>query len=447
MITEKDTQKCMEVFREDKEVCSKCSHLSYYPLVIAKAEGAIITDVDGNEFIDFLSSASSLNMGSAFPPVVKAMKDQIDSFSQYTPAYTYNMKTTAYAKRLVSVFPGDVKAKVCFGNCGSDANDAAVKFARAYTGRQKIAVFLNGYHGSTYGSASLTTCSINMRDKMGPFLPEVYAFPFYGADMPDDVVEAECMRDIERACSSYINAKEFAAVIIEPLQGDGGILPAHPIFMKKLYNWCKENAILFISEEVQQGFWRTGKFFGIEHFDGIVPDGVIMGKSIGAGTPLGAFMARAEIIDCLPAPAHLFTLGGNPLSCAAGIAAFDYYQTDEFQELLASNVELIKKLADELQAKHPDIIDFHRELGMSMGIGIKQGYGHTAEDVTYKVLYRAYQRGLIVISLAGKVLRIQPPLNIKPEELTRGFEIIAESIDDFKAGDIPDSVFEFRAGW
>ena len=114
---------------------------------------------------------------------------------------------------------------------------------------------------------------------------------------------------------------------------------------------------------------------------------------------------------------------------------------------MASNVELIKKLADELQAKHPDIIDFHRELGMSMGIGIKQGYGHTAEDVTYKVLYRAYQRGLIVISLAGKVLRIQPPLNIKPEELTRGFEIIAESIDDFKAGDIPDSVFEFRAGW
>jgi 4-aminobutyrate aminotransferase len=158
-------------------------------------------------------------------------------------------------------------------------------------------------------------------------------------------------------------------------------------------------------------------------------------------------MARKEIMDCLPAPAHLFTLGGNPLSCAAGIAAFDYYQTDEFQELLASNIELIEQLAADLQAKHPDIIDFHRNLGMSMGIGIKPGYGATAEDVTYKILYRAYQRGLIVISLAGKVLRIQPPLNIKPEELTRGFEIIAESIEDFKKGDIPDSVFEFRAGW
>jgi 4-aminobutyrate aminotransferase len=204
--------------------------------------------------------------------------------------------------------------------------------------------------------------------------------------------------------------------------------------------------VLFISEEVQQGFWRTGQFFGIEHYD-VIPDGIIMGKSIGAGTPLGGFMAREEIVDVLPAPAHLFTLGGNPLSCAAGLAAFDYYQTDEFQELLASNIELIVKLAKELKAKHPDIVDFHRNLGMSMGIGIKPAFGTPAEDVTYKVLYRAYQRGLVVISLAGKVLRIQPPLNIKPEELTRGFEIIAEAMDDFKKGDIPDSVFEFRAGW
>ena len=447
MITEKDTPKCMEVFREDQKYTAKCNHLSYYPLVIDKIEGSIITDIDGNEYIDFLSSASSLNLGSCFPPVVEAMKKQIDAFSQYTPVYTYNEKTTGYAKRLCSVFPGGGEAKICFGNCGSDGNDAAVKFARAYTGRQKIIVFLNGYHGSTYGSQSLTTCSVNMRSKMGPFLPEIYAFPYFGSDLDDGYVEENCLKDIEAACSSYMNASEVAAVIIEPLQGDGGILPAHPIFMKKLYDWCKENGILFISEEVQQGFYRTGKFFGIENYEGIIPDGVIMGKSIGAGTALGAFMARPEIIDCLPAPAHLFTLGGNALGCAAGIAAFDYYQTDEFQKILADNIELIGKLADELQAKYPDIVDFHRSLGMSMGIGIKAALGDSAEDVTYKVLYRAYQRGLIVISLAGTVLRIQPPLNIKPEELTRGFEIIGESIEDFKKGDIPDSVFEFRAGW
>jgi 4-aminobutyrate aminotransferase len=244
-----------------------------------------------------------------------------------------------------------------------------------------------------------------------------------------------------------MSSREVAAVIIEPVQGDGGILPAHPIFLKKLYQWCKDNGVLFISEEVQQGFYRTGKFFGIENYEGIIPDGIIMGKSIGAGTPLGAFMAREEIVDTLPAPAHLFTLGGNPLSYAAGLAAFEYYQTDEFQDLLASNIQLIEELAAELQQKHPDVIDFYRNLGMSMGIGIKPALGATAEDVTYKILYRAYQRGLIVISFAGRVLRIQPPLNIKPEELTRGFEIIAESIEDFKKGDISDSVFAFRAGW
>ena len=252
MITEKDTNKCMKAFLEDQKYASKCSHLSYYPLVIDKVQGSIITDIDGNEFIDFLSSASSLNMGSTFPPVVEAMKEQIDRFSQYTPAYTYNRTTTAYAKKLASVFPGGVKAKVCFGNCGSDANDAAIKFARAYTGRPKIFVFLNGYHGSTYGSASLTTCSINMRDRMGPFLPEVYAFPYFGSDLSNAFVEENCLKDIETACSSYMSAREVAAVIIEPLQGDGGILPAHPLFIKKLHQWCKDNGVLFISEEVQQ---------------------------------------------------------------------------------------------------------------------------------------------------------------------------------------------------
>lgn len=152
MITEKDIRKCLKAVKEDSGYVSKCSHLSYFPLVIAKGEGAILTDVDGNEFIDFLSSASSLNLGCSQPDVTAALHAQIDDFVQYTSAYTYNEKTIEYAKKLASVYPGGVKAKVCFGNCGSDANDAAIKFARAFTGRQKIIVFVNGYHGNTYGS-------------------------------------------------------------------------------------------------------------------------------------------------------------------------------------------------------------------------------------------------------------------------------------------------------
>ena len=438
--------RCNALVERDKRFVAPCQHLSYYPLVIAKVEGSIITDLDGNEFIDFLSSASSLNIGSSNPIITKAIEAQLKKFTQYTPAYTYNEQTTTYAEKLASVYPGGVKAKVCFGNCGSDCNDAAVKFSRAFTGRQKIIVFLNGYHGNTYGSASMTTCSTKMHEKMGPFLPEIYPFPFFGTDKTDEEVERDCMKAMQTAFDTYLPPTEVAAMIIEPVQGDGGILPAHPIFMKKLYETCKKYGILFISEEVQQGFYRTGKFFAIENY-GIVPDGIIMGKSVGATLSLGAFMARDEIMDCLPAPAHLFTLGGNSIACAAGIAQFDYFQSEEFQKHLKNNIQLVEKLGADLKAKHPKLVAFARNLGFSMGIGIQKEDGSPDADGVFKVLFRAYEKGLVVISLAGWILRIQPPLTITPEQLTRGFEIIDEAMCEYEQGLISDDVLKFRDGW
>ena len=438
--------RCNALVERDEKVVAPCQHLSYYPLAIAKVEGSVITDLDGNKFIDFLSSASSLNIGSSNPIITKAIEEQLKKFTQYTAAYTYNEQTTEYAERLVSVYPGGVKAKVCFGNCGSDGNDAAVKFARAFTGRQKIIVFINGYHGNTYGSCSMTTCSTRMHAKMGPFLPEIYPFPFYGTDKSDEEVERDCMKAMETAFSTYLPATEVAAMVIEPVQGDGGILPAHPIFMKKLYETCKKYGILFISEEVQQGFYRTGKFFAIEHY-GIIPDGIIMGKSVGATLTLGAFMARDEIMDCLPAPAHLFTLGGNSIACAAGIAQFDYLQSEAFQTHLKSNIALLEKLAADLKAKHPKLVAFTRNLGFSMGIGIQKEDGSPDTDGVFKILFRSYEKGLVVISLAGWILRIQPPLTISPELLTRGFEIMDAGMNEYERGEISDDVLKFRAGW
>lgn len=438
--------RCNALVERDEKVVAPCQHLSYYPLAIAKVEGSVITDLDGNKFIDFLSSASSLNIGSSNPIITKAIEEQLKKFTQYTAAYTYNEQTTEYAERLVSVYPGGVKAKVCFGNCGSDGNDAAVKFARAFTGRQKIIVFINGYHGNTYGSCSMTTCSTRMHAKMGPFLPEIYPFPFYGTDKSDEEVERDCMKAMETAFSTYLPATEVAAMVIEPVQGDGGILPAHPIFMKKLYETCKKYGILFISEEVQQGFYRTGKFFAIEHY-GIVPDGIIMGKSVGATLTLGAFMARDEIMDCLPAPAHLFTLGGNSIACAAGIAQFDYLQSEAFLTHLKSNIALLEKLAADLKAKHPKLVAFTRNLGFSMGIGIQKEDGSPDTDGVFKILFRSYEKGLVVISLAGWILRIQPPLTISPELLTRGFEIMDAAMNEYERGEISDDVLKFRAGW
>lgn len=444
------TEKCSALVERDKKVLASTQHLSYFPMAIKRIEQDIIYDEDENAFIDFLSSASSLNLGSCHPVVTAAVKEQLDQYSQYTIAYTYGRKSIEYAERLTSVYPGGIPAKIVFGNCGSDANDAAVKFARAYTGRSKIITFINAYHGSTYGSISMSMVTTRMRAKMGPMLPDIYCFPFYDDSYDDETCEKECLADIERAFATYLPAEEVAAVIIEPVQGDAGLLAAHPIFMKKLYALCKKYGILFISEEVQQAFWRTGKFFGIEHYD-IVPDGIIMGKSIGAGFPLGGFMARAEIMDCLPAPAHIFTLGGSAVACAAGVAAFDYMQSEEFQKILAENTKLMQECLEDVCKAFPDVATGTRGINTSRGLVItkKDENGNDVPDAvgTYKILYRAYERGLLVISLADNILRIQPPLNIKPENMKKGFEIIKASIQDYLDGDIPDDVMQFRAGW
>lgn len=450
-VMKKNVKQCEALIARDEKVVAPCQHLSYYPFVVESGSGEMLRDADGNEYIDFLTSASSLNLGSSNPILTKAIEAQLAKCTQYTAAYCYNEPMISYAEKLTSVYPGGVKAKICFGNCGSDGNDAAVKFSRAYTGRTKIITFINGYHGNTYGSSSLTTCTTRMRAKMGPFLPEVYHFPFYGEDLPDEVVEKECLRDMEIAFSHYLPADDVAAVIIEPIQGDAGILPAHPIFMKKLYDLCKAHGILFISEEVQQGFWRAGHFFGVENYPGIIPDGIIMGKSIGAGLTLGAFMARAEIMDTLPAPAHLFTLGGNALACAAGNAAFDYYRSEEFQHLYQRNCKAIVEEMAALKEKHPDTVAFYRGRGMSYGIGIvkknEKGESVPDSDGVFKIAFRSYEKGLIIITLGANILRVQPPLNIRPETLHHAFEILDEAVTDLEKGNIPDGVFAYRHGW
>lgn len=441
--------KCMAAITEDKKVIAPCQHLSYFPLVVDHCRGSVITDLDGNEYIDFLSSASGLNLGSCDSAVTEAIHKQSERFTLYTGAYSYNVPMIRYAKQLASVYPGGIDVKVAFGNCGSDCNDAAIKFARAYTGRPKIITFINGYHGSTFGSSAMSSCTTRMKSRMGPFPPEIYYFPFCGADVEDAYCEEHCLDEMRQAFTTWLPANEVAAVIIEPMQGDGGLLPAHPIFMKQLYELCQENGILFISEEVQQGLWRTGKWFSIEHY-GIVPDGIVMGKSVGASLTLGVFMGRKEIMDCLPAPAHVFTLSGNPLACAAGSAAFEQFQGEEFQTKLANNTELLEREAATLKKKHPALIRFVRSMGMSMGIGVQSGVWykpHTDATATFKILFRCYELGLIIISVAGNVLRVQPPLNIEPELIQKGFSILDRAMSDYEAGQIPDSVLQYQAGW
>lgn len=231
---------CLKVIEKSHKYTMK--NFEYFPLAVKEAKGSIITDLDDNKFIDFLSSASTLNLGSSHPVIVKAVKDQLDKFSQYVIAYVWIEEAAEYARLITSVYPGGIKTKIAYTNSGSEANDAAIKYARAFTKRSKIIAFINSYHGTTYGSMSISGCTTLMRDRMGPFLSDVYLFPFYGNDISDEVAEKESTKQIEEAFEKYIPANEVAAVIIELVQGDAGILPAHPIFIKNYIIYAKKMA-------------------------------------------------------------------------------------------------------------------------------------------------------------------------------------------------------------
>ena len=283
-----------------------------------------------------------------------------------------------------------------------------------------------------------------MKKGMGPFLPEVFSFPFYGKDVSDEFAEKESTKLIEEAFEKYLPPQDVSAIFIEIVQGDAGIIPAHPIFIKKLYNLCKKYGILFIVDDVQQGFFRTGKMFSVENYEGIIPDGITLGKSFGAGLIGSCFIAREEIIDALGSPGHAVTLAGNAITCAAGIAAFGVYYSEEFQKLLKSNNELLEKLGKELKLKQPEIIGNIRQLGINMGIDLNE---KNDKNMTYKIIFRCYEKGLLLISIARNTLRIQPPLNIPSELLEKGFQIINEAIEDYKNGKISDEVLKNKNIW
>lgn len=448
----KDLQHCLSWVEEDKKVISPASRVPYYPLVVDHAKGCTVVDADGNEYLDFLASAAALNTGHCHPKVVAAIKQQADKFIHYTPAYMYHEPLVRLAQKLVSITPGTFPKQVAFGLSGSDSNDAAIKLARAYTGRSKIISFIRSYHGSTYGSISLTAVSLNMRRKIGPLLPEIEHLPYpdcyrcpFGHRQPN--CDLHCLEYIKFAFANYIPAEEVAAIIIEPIQGDAGIIVPPVAYMQGLHQICKENGILFVAEEVQQGFGRTGRWFSIEHF-GIEPDMVILGKAIAAGMPLSALVARKEIMQAWEPPAHLFTTSGNPISCAAALANIEVIEEEGLLEHAKNLGQYAQTRFQELQNSY-DLIGDVRGIGLSVGVDlvVDRETRERAYKEAAKVCYRAWEKGLLLSFFSGSVLRIQPPLVMKEEEMEQGLAIIEEALADLVAGKISDEVLETVKGW
>jgi len=452
MSSDSKNKNCEKIVEENDKVVASFSRIPYYPLVVKRAYKSTVEDMDGNTFIDFLSSAGTLNVGHCHPKVVKSIIEQTKQSILYTPVYMYNKLLSELAQKLIEITPGNFPKQVTFGLSGSDANDGAIKLARAYTGRSKIISFIRSYHGSTYGAITLSGISLNMSRKIGPLLPEIYHMPFpdtYHNSLggaPEDAGK-NCLDYLKYAFENYLPPDEVAAVIIEPIQGDAGIVVPPGDYMQELFKLCKENGILFISEEVQQGMGRTGKWFGIEHFN-IEPDIVIMAKALASGMPLSALIGRKEIMEALEAPAHLFTTAGNPVCCAAALATIKVIE----EEKLMENAEKLNKIAFERFTSMKDKFPFIGEvrgLGLSIGVDlIKDSVTRERnKEAAAKICYCAWQKGLLLSFFSNSVLRIQPPLIITEAEFNKGINIIETCMTDLQNGLLGDDILKVTKGW
>lgn len=441
-----------QILAREQAAFSTAARIKYYDIVIDHGHGAIITDVEGNDYIDLLASASSTNTGHAHPRIIKAIQDQAAKIIQYTPAYFANSQAARLAPRLAALAPMSGPVEVAWGNSGSDANDAIIKFARAYTGRQYMVSFTGAYHGSTYGSMTLSSVTLNMSRKMGPLLPDVVKAPFPSPwdrlpDESEDQFVDRMFAAFKQPFETYLPAEETAAILIEPIQGDGGIVKTPPAYLQRVYDFAKEHGILFAIDEVNQGMGRTGKWWSIQNFPGIEPDLMSVGKSLASGMPLSAIIGRKEIMESLGSAANVYTTAGNPVTTAAANATLDVI---EDEHLLERSTRLGKKAAaffKEEQAKY-DFIGDVRMYGLDGGIDIiDPATGKGDVEATTKLMYRIFELGAIIISLRGSILRFQPPLVITEEQLNQAFAIIDQACAELAAGklSLPDNAAEL--GW
>lgn len=440
-----------ELLHQEARSLASQSRIKYFDLVIAQGNGALLTDADGKEYIDLLASASSTNTGHCHPSVVQAITQQAQKLIQYTPAYFANQIAAQLSTRLTKLAPMSGPVKLAWGNSGSDANDAIIKFARAYTGRQYIVTFTGAYHGSTYGSLTASSVSLNMTRKLGPLLPGIIKVPY-----PDPWQKASQETEeqfVERMFAAfklpfetYLPPDEVACILIEPIQGDGGIIKAPTKHLQKVYEFAHEHGILFAVDEVNQGMGRTGKWWSIQHFE-LEPDLMSVGKSLASGLPLSAVIGRAEIMEALDAPAHIFTTAGNPLTAAAALATIEII---EKEELLRRSTELGRSAAtffQQAQAKY-DFIGDVRMYGLNGGIDIVDPKTkQPSTEIATKIIHRAFELGVIMISLRGNILRFQPPLVITTAQLEQAFAILEQVFSEEAAGKLQLPKNAAELGW
>ncbi|WP_347220465.1 4-aminobutyrate--2-oxoglutarate transaminase [Mycolicibacterium poriferae] len=401
------------------------------PVYAARAFGGIVEDVDGNRLIDLGSGIAVTTIGNASPRVVAAVSDQAANFTHTCFMVTPYEGYVAVAEALNRLTPGSEEKRSALFNSGSEAVENAVKIARSYTGKQAVVAFDHAYHGRTNLTMALTAKSMPYKHGFGPFAPEVYraplSYPFRDAEFGKELAtdgELAARRAIT-VIDKQVGAANLAAVVIEPIQGEGGFIVPAEGFLPTLLAWCRANDVVFIADEVQTGFARTGAMFACEH-EGIVPDLIVTAKGIADGMPLSAVTGRAEIMDAPHVSGLGGTYGGNPVACAAALATIETIEADGLVARAAQIESLMKDTLFRLQAEDDRIGDVRGRGAMIAVELVKAGTTEPDAELTRALCAAAHQAGVIVLSCGtfGNVLRFLPPLSISDELLHEALDVL-----------------------
>ena len=393
---------------------------SVTPVHVASAQGAVVRDVEGREYIDFGGGIGVMNIGHSHPKVVAAIKAQAEKFTHTCFMVSPYEVAIKLADKLCRITPGSFAKKAIFVNSGAEAVENAVKIARSYTKRPAVIVFDNAYHGRTLLTMTMTSKVKPYKLGFGPFAPEVYRMPF------GDVVGPEKLKDF---FVKHVNPEAVACVVAEPVQGEGGFIAPPSGYFQELAKICRDNGIVFVADEIQSGMGRTGTMFAIEHW-GVEPDLVTVAKSLGAGMPIAAVVGRKEMMDSVHAWGLGGTYGGNPVASAAALAVLEVF---EEEDMLAKAKSLGKTLKDRFESwqKRFKIIGEIRGVGAMLGLALVKGdQREPAADEAKKLAAFCLERGLIILVCGtySNVVRVLVPFVITGEQLQKGLKILEEGL-------------------
>jgi 4-aminobutyrate aminotransferase/(S)-3-amino-2-methylpropionate transaminase len=431
LVTEIPGPKSQSIIKRRAEAVSAGLGMAV-PVVVEKAGGGVIIDVDGNSIIDMGAGIAVVSVGNSAARVVKNVTEQVEAFTHTCFMVAPYMGYIEVSEALNRLTPGNHKKKSALFTSGAEALENAVKIARKYTNRQAVVVFEHGYHGRTNLTMGMTAKNIPYKDGFGPFAPEIYRMPMaYPYRWPGgaEACEREALETVIHKIEKEIGAKNVACVVIEPIQGEGGFVVPPKGFLPGLVKFCNENGIVFIADEVQTGFARTGKMFACED-EGIVPDLITTAKGIAGGLPLAGVTGNAEIMDSVHAGGLGGTYGGSPIACAAALGAIATIEEEKLVDRAAAQGKIISDALNEMKKKYPIVGDVRGRGAMQALEFVKPGTHEPNADAQAAIIKYCLQKGVLLLSAGtyGNVIRLLPPLVMPEDLLKEALSILDEAI-------------------